>query len=186
MRASSPADITPIPCLHEACLHEALIKIISAGLPLVKQPYAEIARQLNCSESAVIDGIKSIIAGGDLKRFGVVVRHRKLGYRANGMVVWDLPDNRVTEIGHCIGQYSFVTLCYQRPRRLPEWRYNLFSMIHGQSRGAVVDQVEFIVEQCGLQGIRHEILFSKRCFKQRGANYRGDLPSVQAGRVVNE
>jgi len=153
---------------------------------MVKQPYAQIARQLNCSESEVIDGIKSLIEDGDLKRFGVVVRHRKLGYRANGMVVWDLPDNRVTEIGHCIGQYSFVTLCYQRPRRPPEWRYNLFSMIHGQNRAAVVDQVEFIVEQCGLQDIRHEILFSKRCFKQRGANYRGDLPSVQAARVVNE
>ena len=181
MRASTPVDITPIPRLHEA-----LIKIISDGLPLVKRPYAEIARQLNCSESAVIDGIKSIIAGGDLKRFGVVVRHRKLGYRANGMVVWDLPDNRVTEIGHCIGQYSFVTLCYQRPRRLPEWGYNLFSMIHGRDRAAVVEQVELIVQQCGLQSIRHEILFSKRCFKQRGANYRSDLPSVPAGRVVNE
>ena len=105
MRASIPRDITPIPHLHEA-----LIKIISEGLPLVKHPYAQIARQLNCSESTVIDGIKSIIAGGDLKRFGVIVRHRKLGYRANGMVVWDLPDNRVTEIGHCIGQYSFVGL----------------------------------------------------------------------------
>ena len=185
MIASSPPDKTQTPGLREA-----LIKTIGEGLPMVKQPYAAIARQLNCSESEVIEGIKSLIAGGELSRFGVVVRHRKLGYRANGMVVWDLPDNRVTEIGHCIGQYSFVTLCYQRPRRLPEWRYNLFSMIHGQNRDAVIDQVEFIVEQCGLQGIRHEILFSKRCFKQRGANYRGDLPATQpatqSGRVVNE
>jgi DNA-binding Lrp family transcriptional regulator len=181
MKASCPADMTPIPALHDA-----LIKIIGDGLPLVKRPYAEIAQQLNCSESAVIDGIKSIIASGDLKRFGVVVRHRKLGYRANGMVVWDLPDNRVSEIGHCIGQYSFVTLCYQRPRRLPAWRYNLFSMIHGQDRGAVIEQVAFIVQQCGLQGIRHEILFSKHCFKQRGANYRIEPPSKPPGRVVNE
>ena len=186
MRASIPVDISPSPSLREECLHEALIKIISEGLPLVKHPYAEIARQLNCSEGAVIDGIKSIIAGGNLKRFGVIVRHRKLGYRANGMVVWDLPDNRVSEIGHCIGQYSFVTLCYQRPRRLPEWRYNLFSMIHGQNRAEVVEQVEFIVQQCGLQGIRHEILFSKRCFKQRGASYGGELPFTQSGRAVNE
>jgi len=181
MIASILPHKTPTPGLREALIHT-----ISEGLPMVKQPYAQIARQLNCSESEVIDGIKSLIEDGDLKRFGVVVRHRKLGYRANGMVGWDLPDNRVTEIGHCIGQYSFVTLCYQRPRRPPEWRYNLFSMIHGQNRAAVVDQVEFIVEQCGLQDIRHEILFSKRCFKQRGANYRGALPSVQAARVVNE
>jgi DNA-binding Lrp family transcriptional regulator len=181
MRADKPVDMTPIPCLQAA-----LIRIISEGLPLVKRPYAAIAEQLNCSETAVINGIKAIIASGDLKRFGVVVRHRKLGYRANGMVVWDLPDNRVTEIGHCIGQYSFVTLCYQRPRRLPEWRYNLFSMIHGRDRDAVMEQVEFIVQQCGLQGIEHEILFSKRCFKQRGASYRSKRLPLQLEQVTNE
>jgi len=90
MRADKPAEMTPIPCLQTA-----LIRIISEGLPLVKRPYAAIAEQLNCSENAVINGIREIIASGDLKRFGVVVRHRKLGYCANGMVVWDLPDNRV-------------------------------------------------------------------------------------------
>jgi DNA-binding Lrp family transcriptional regulator len=97
----------------------ALIEVISQGLPLVSHPYAAIAEQLGCNETQVIEGINRIMMRGDMKRFGVVVRHRKLGYRANGMVVWDIPDARVTEIGHCIGQYSFVTLCYQRPRRLP-------------------------------------------------------------------
>ncbi len=167
-------------------LHKALIEAISEGLPLVKRPYAEIAARLSCSEAEVIDGIRSITEQGDLKRFGVVVRHRKLGYRANGMVVWDIPDKRVTEVGHCIGQYSFVTLCYQRPRRLPEWRYNLFSMIHGQDREAVIEQVEFIVEHCGLHGIEHEILFSKRCFKQRGASYLRNAATQQPGLAVNE
>jgi DNA-binding Lrp family transcriptional regulator len=167
-------------------LQKALIEVISEGLPLVKRPYAEIAARLHCSEAEVIDGIREITARGDLKRFGVVVRHRKLGYRANGMVVWDIPDSRVTEVGHCIGQYSFVTLCYQRPRRLPEWRYNLFSMIHGQDREAVIDQVAFIVEQCGLQGIEHEILFSKRCFKQRGASYLRNSVLDRPRMAVNE
>jgi len=165
---------------------EALIEIISEGLPLVKRPYAEIAARLNCSEAAVIDGIREISEHGDLKRFGVVVRHRKLGDRANGMVVWDVPDTRVAEMGHCIGQYSFVTLCYQRPRRLPEWRYNLFSMIHGQDREAVIDQVAYIVKQCGLQGIEHEILFSKRCFKQRGAAYLRNTGLARPGLAINE
>ncbi len=169
-------------------LQQSLIEVISEGLPLVKRPYAEIALRLNCSEAEVIDGIREITERGDLKRFGVVVRHRKLGYRANGMVVWDVPDARAAELGQCIGQYSFVTLCYQRPRRLPEWRYNLFSMIHGQDREAVIDQVAYIVKQCSLQGIEHEILFSKRCFKQRGANYlrntNAGLP--RPGLAVNE
>jgi DNA-binding Lrp family transcriptional regulator len=157
--------------IKDSPFEKALIQIISEGLPLVEKPYAAIATQLGCSETAVIDGIRRIMARGDVKRFGVVVRHRKLGYRANGMVVWDIPDARVAEVGHCIGQYAFVTLCYQRPRRLPEWHYNLFSMIHGQDRAAVTAQVDFIVEQCGLHDIEHEILFSRRCFKQRGASY---------------
>ncbi len=158
--------------IRDSAFETKLIEAISKGLPLVKQPYAAIAEQLGCSETAVIDGIQRIMMRGDLKRFGVVVRHRQLGYRANGMVVWDIPDERVKQVGHCIGQYSFVTLCYQRPRRLPDWHYNLFSMIHGRDREAVEAQVDFIVRQCGLHDIEHRILFSKRCFKQRGASYR--------------
>ena len=164
-----------------ADLRQALIAIIGEGLPLVQRPYAEIARRLGCSEAEVIDGIEELVTSGDLKRLGIVIRHRKLGYRANGMVVWDLPDDRVSEIGHCIGQYSFVTLCYERPRRLPEWRYNLFSMIHGRDRAAVIEQVAFIVDRCGLHGIEHEILFSRRCFKQRGARYARSAQPAHAG-----
>jgi DNA-binding Lrp family transcriptional regulator len=162
----------------DPALEDALIAALGEGLPLVGRPYAEIAQRLGCSEAEVIDGIRGIIADGRLKRFGVIVRHRQLGYRANGMVVWDIPDQRVRELGHCIGQYAFVTLCYQRPRRLPDWPYNLFTMIHGKDRDAVVAQVELIVEQCGLHGIEHDILFSKRCFKQRGASYRARLPAA--------
>jgi DNA-binding Lrp family transcriptional regulator len=180
MKANSATDMAA-----GESLQDALTRVISEGLPLVKRPYAQIARQLGCSEAEVIDGINEIIARGDLKRYGVIVRHRKLGYRANGMVVWDIPDNRVAEIGHCIGQYAFVTLCYQRPRRLPEWRYNLFSMIHGQDRAAVADQVALIVRQCGLDGIAHEILFSKRCFKQRGASYQRGAPAPQPDRAAH-
>lgn len=161
---------------RSAVLEAALIEAISDGLPLVKRPYAALAARLACSESDVIEGIKSIIAEDKLKRFGIVVRHRKLGYRANGMVVWDIPDHRLSDLGQRIGQYSFVTLCYQRPRRLPAWRYNLFSMIHGLDRRAVIDQVEYIAEQCDMRGIDHEILFSKRCFKQRGANHKARQP----------
>ncbi len=162
---------------RDSAFETALIEIISQGLPLVRQPYAAIAEKLGCSEDRVIDSIKRITMRGDIKRFGVIVRHRQLGYSANAMVVWDIPDERVAELGHCIGQYAFVTLCYQRPRRLPEWRYNLFSMIHGQDRDAVTRQVEFIAEQCDMNGIEHKILFSKRCFKQRGASYRRDSSS---------
>ena len=174
--------------IRDSTFETALIEIVGKGLPLVKRPYAAIAELLGRSETEVIDGIQRIMMRGDLKRFGVVVRHRQLGYRANGMVVWDVPDDRVKQVGHCIGQYSFVTLCYQRPRRLPDWHYNLFSMIHGRDREAVEAQVDYIVQQCGLRDIDHRILFSKRCFKQRGASYRrhpSDDSATRRGIAVN-
>ena len=153
-------------------LTRALIGAISRGLPLEQRPYAALAEQLGCSETEVIDGIRRLAMRGDLKRFGVVVRHRKLGYRANAMVVWDIPDAQVDEIGRRIGAFDCVTLCYQRPRRLPEWPYNLFCMIHGRDRDAVLAQVEQIAASLDLREINRHALFSGRCFKQRGAAYR--------------
>jgi len=149
----------------------ALIKIVQKGLPVVSKPYAEIAERLATTEQDVIQRLQKLIDDGSIKRYGVVVRHRELGYKANGMVVWDVPDDRVSELGSCIGRFSCVTLSYRRPRRLPDWPYNLFTMVHGRNREEVKQKVEEIVLCCGLQDIDHTILFSTRRFKQRGASY---------------
>lgn len=153
-------------------LEQSLIQAVEQGLPLVARPYAELAAQIGCSEQEVINGLNLLKDRGDIKRFGIVVRHRQLGYRANGMVVWDVPDDEVKCLGSCMGQFSFVTLCYQRPRRLPDWSYNLFTMVHGHNQQEVEEKTELLVRQCGLEDIKHEILFSSRCFKQRGALYK--------------
>lgn len=152
----------------------ALIKAVQRGLPITSRPYAEIAKQLDTSEQDIILRLQQLMDKGAIKRYGVVVRHKELGYTANGMVVWDIPDDRVEEMGMCIGKYSSVTLSYRRPRRLPEWPYNLFTMIHGSSREEVTEKVEEIVTSCGLQDVKHTILFSTRRFKQRGANYSSE------------
>lgn len=149
----------------------ALIKLVEHGLPIVSRPYAEIASKLDSSEQDVISRLQHLIDKGAIKRYGVVVRHKELGYTANGMVVWNIPDDRVDELGICIGNYACVTLSYRRPRRLPDWPYNLFTMVHGCDRKEVIQKVEEIIDGCNLQGIEHDILFSTRRFKQRGASY---------------
>ena len=149
----------------------ALIKIVQHGLPLVSRPYADIAERLSTTEQDVIRRLQKLINNGAIKRYGVVVRHRELGYKANGMVVWDIPDDRVSKLGSCIGKLSCVTLSYRRPRRLPDWPYNLFTMVHGSDRDEVTQKVAEIVKKCELQDIKHTILFSTRRFKQRGASY---------------
>jgi DNA-binding Lrp family transcriptional regulator len=148
-----------------------VIAAIQSGLPLVARPYAAVAASLELSEAAVIGCLQGLIRQGVIKRIGVVVRHHELGYRANAMVVWDIPDEEVSRLGQCLGKLEFVTLCYRRPRRLPAWRYNLFCMIHGHDREEVLARVEEMRQGCGLQHIAHEVLFSTRRFKQCGARY---------------
>ena len=149
----------------------ALIRSIEKGLPLVARPYKAVGDALGMTEIEVIERITALQQQGAIKRFGVVVRHHELGYRANAMVVWDIPDKQVDELGRCLGQFSHVTLCYQRPRRLPDWPYNLFTMIHGRDQEEVLAKVEQLARECGLQHIPRDVLFSGRRFKQRGARY---------------
>ncbi len=150
---------------------QALIAAIQDGLPLVSRPYAAIAEQIGISEQEVVRRLGDLIDQGTIKRFGVVVRHHELGYRANAMVVWDIPNERVAQIGERLSGQDCVTLCYQRPRRLPLWPYNLFTMIHGRDRDSVLACIERLIEETGLTRVRHEVLFSKQRFKQRGARY---------------
>ena len=149
----------------------ALLHAVQDGLPLVPEPYAELGHRLGMSEGEVLARFWLLQIRGVIKRFGVVVRHHELGYRANAMVVWDIPDEQVATIGKRLGAAPFVTLCYQRPRRLPHWPYNLFTMIHGQDRDQVLQRVDELAEEHGLGDVARDVLFSRRRFKQRGARY---------------
>jgi DNA-binding Lrp family transcriptional regulator len=155
---------------------QRLLAAIQEGLPLVSRPYAEIGRRVGMSETEVIGKLGRWIEAGVIKRLGVVVRHRPLGYRANAMVVFDVPDERVGDIGRKLAAFACVTLCYRRPRRGEAWPYNLFCMIHGRDRAKVEAQVEALVAACGLDAMPRAVLFSRRCFKQRGAVYRREMP----------
>jgi len=160
-----------------------VVEAIQGGLPLVPRPYAVIAERIGMSEGEVLAHIQRLHEAGTIKRLGVVVRHHELGYRANAMVVWDVPDHRVRELGQRMSRLDFVTLCYQRPRRRPHWPYNLFCMIHGQDREAVLQKVRQLTEECALQAVPHEVLFSRRRFKQRGADYRRRALAMHPGMV---
>lgn len=174
VRAEHAGDISAPPLNAPRARHPAETELVAAiqnGIPLVSRPYAEIGASAGISEQEVITCLAQLIEQGVIRRLGVVVRHHELGYRANAMVVWDVPDEQVGEIGQRLGQLDCVTLCYRRPRRLPEWRYNLFTMIHGHDRDEVAGLVAQMRQACNLSGISHEVLFSLRRFKQCGARY---------------
>ena len=153
-----------------------LIAAVQDGLPLVERPFQTVGEAVGLSEDEVIAGLRRLIGDGTIKRFGIVVRHRELGYRANAMVVWDVPDEQVKGAGRRLAELPFITLCYRRPRRPPAWPYNLFCMIHGRERATVLGQIEAATRTAGLDGRSRAVLFSRRCFKQRGARYAAPLP----------
>ena len=162
----------------------ALIAAVQGGLPLVPQPYKVVAEGLELTEDEVMYRLNALVDQGVIKRFGIVVRHRELGYRANAMVVWDVPDDRVADVGRRLGEYDCVTLCYRRPRRLPLWPYNLFCMVHGLDRTTVRHRIEEITRLAGLQKLDRDILFSGQRFKQRGARYFGTEHQPRHTRAV--
>lgn len=150
---------------------EALKAAIQDGLPLTAQPYATLADALNIDESSIIAQMTAWLEEGYIKRLGLVVRHHAVGYRANAMVVWNIPDHHVDALGERLRNHPAITLCYRRPRRLPDWPYNLFCMIHGKDRTLVLQQIDKIIQQFRLQDVNHAVLFSNRQFKQTGGRY---------------
>ncbi|WP_415033538.1 Lrp/AsnC family transcriptional regulator [Azonexus sp.] len=145
-----------------------LILATQQGLPLVPEPYAELARSLGCDEKAVLAGLEDLLARGVIRRIGVVPNHYAIGYTANGMSVWDVDDAKVDALGEQIGQIPGVTHCYRRPRHLPGWPYNLFAMVHGGSREEVLAQVEVLRAVLGEACRASDILFSTRILKKTG------------------
>lgn len=144
---------------------------LEKGLPLTPRPYQTLSERTGLTEEQVMDAIRQWQHQGLIKRLGLVVRHRTLGYQANAMVVWNVPDDQVAELGQTLASVPFITLCYQRPRRLPDWPYNLFCMIHGINRDRVLQQLSSLIDQHQLQDLAHAILFSNKAYLQRGGRY---------------
>lgn len=172
--AGNPVDAAALRARLEPADY-ALATALEDGLELVPRPYAALAARCGMSESVCLARLQRLLALTVIRRLGVVVRHRELGYAANAMVVWDIPDDRVAEAGLLLAAEAGVTLCYQRPRRQPDWSYNLFSMVHGRDRDTVLGQVERLRQglgqALGLAEPSCRPLFSGRRFKQRGARY---------------
>ena len=149
-------------------LDRKIITATQAGLPLVKKPYAALAEQLGIDSKTVKQRLQNMLDKGQIRRIGAVPNHYKLGYKANAMSVWNVSDDKIKELGDQLGALPFVSHCYERPRFLPEWPYNLFAMLHGKSREEVADKVQQVVELLGEYCVGYELLYSKQILKKTG------------------
>ena len=154
-------------------LDRRIVQATQAGLPLCARPYHALAGQLGLDPDEVMTRLRRMLAAGIIRRIGAVPNHYALGWRANGMSVWDVPDERISELGRLVGALSFVSHCYRRPRRLPLWPYNLFAMVHGRSRDEVERQVAEIAALLGAAARRHDMLYSTGILKKTGLRLAG-------------
>ncbi|MDQ5879390.1 MAG: siroheme decarboxylase [Pseudomonadota bacterium] len=154
-------------------LDRRLIVATQAGLPLVPQPYQQLADQLGTTPDEVMTRLQAMLARGTIRRMGAVPNHYAIGYTANGMSVWDVPDEQIDALGERIGALDFVTHSYHRPRALPAWPYNLFAMVHGSSREEVLAKVAEIRALLGDACRSHDVLFSTRILKKTGLRISG-------------
>lgn len=145
-----------------------IIAAMQGGLPLVSAPYAKIASQLGMEEAALMARITAMKTRGVIRRIAAAPNHYKLGMTSNGMTVWNVDDACISELGAQIGALPFVTHCYERPRALPDWPYNLFAMVHGASGDEVEDKRAKIATLLGAACKGHDILYSTRILKKTG------------------
>lgn len=150
-----------------------IVLATQAGLPLVSRPYHAVAEQLGLVPEEVMVRMEKMLAAGVIRRIGAVPNHYALGYQANGMTVWDVDDARVSALGAQVGALEFVSHCYRRPRRLPEWPYNLFAMVHGRDRAEVEEKAARIADLLGDACSGHDVLYSSRILKKTGLRFGG-------------
>lgn len=149
-------------------LDREIILATQSGLPLVPEPYQQIADQMAVDVAVIKQRLTTMLDDGRIRRIGAVPNHYKLGYTANGMTVWDVPDELIHELGDSVGKMDFVSHCYHRPRFLPDWPYNLFAMVHGHNREEVLEKMQQITLLLGESCRAHDILFSTRILKKTG------------------
>ena len=149
-------------------LDRAIITATQQGMPVSRTPYHDIADQLGLDPRLVMNRLQEMLNQGVIRRIGVVPNHYALGYQANGMSVWDVPDEKVRYFGNKIGKLDFVSHCYHRPRHPPDWPYNLFAMVHGRTRKDTEEMVNQIANMLGHDSRRHDVLYSTKILKKTG------------------
>lgn len=156
-----------------------LAALLEDGLPLTPRPFDDWAQVLGRTPASVLHTLQQWLDQGTLRRIGAIVRHHELGFDANAMTVFNIPDAQVDACGEALARVPGVTLAYRRERG-DGWPYNLYCMVHGRDRAAVLDVIAGAVAGAGLAQYPHEVLFSCRRFKQTGPRRFRALPEAAA------
>lgn len=146
-----------------------IVRVLQDGVPLVGRPYQAMASRLQMSEDELLAAIEELMQRGIIRRFGAMVNHQELGYVANAMIVWRVPEDRIDEVGEIMAGFQEVTHCYQRPAYPPDWPYNLFTMVHGRKREDCQEIALRLAQASGI--VDYRLIFSLDELKKSGMKY---------------
>jgi len=149
------------------------IVLTQHGLPLIAQPYHWLAEKLQLSVEATLAMTEDLKSRGIIRRIAAVPNHYRLGYKFNGMTVWDVDDAVAQKFGQQVGDLPFVSHCYLRTRHLPYWNYNLFAMIHGKNEHEIsqyrIQIKQLLADVLQTHGLKsNDMLTSKKILKKTG------------------
>lgn len=132
---SSGEDIPTSPrgCSPITEMDKAVVRELQQDLSLSPSPFTVMAGRMNLSEDALFALAADLKVRGILRRYGAVLHHRRAGFRANAMTVWNVPIEQIAQVGQLLAGHPAVSHCYQRPT-YPDWPYSLFTMVHGTTR----------------------------------------------------
>ncbi len=149
-------------------LDRKIIGLLQDDMPLDLRPFAIMADQVGMTEKQFLSRVKSMVDGGIIRRLGATLHHQKAGFRANAMVAWIVQDNKVEEAGRIMAGFREVTHCYQRVPQ-GDWKYNLYTMIHGHTRDECHKIAKRISKNTGIN--QYAILFTEKEFKKTSMEY---------------
>jgi DNA-binding Lrp family transcriptional regulator len=138
--AVEPRELDPIALSDEDI---ATIRATQGPMPVIAEPYAPAAERLGVSQDDVLARLESLREREGLRRVAAILYHRRAGFSANGMGVWNVPEGDVLATGKRMAAFRGISHCYQRPT-YPDWPYSVFTMAHGRSKeecDAILDSI---------------------------------------------
>ena len=158
--AAAPAETEPQPYDERDV---AAIRALQGDLPVVEEPYAPAAAKLGVPQDELLAHLAQMQERRLLRRVAAILFHRRAGFSANGMGVWKVPEERITELGPRMAAFRGISHCYQRPT-YQDWPYSIFTMAHGRSKEECDAILDSIAEHSGITG--RATLYSSTEFKK--------------------
>ncbi|MBU8850092.1 MAG: Lrp/AsnC family transcriptional regulator [Desulfobacterales bacterium] len=152
-------------------LEKKIIAMLQTDIPVVKRPFLEMAEKIGITEEKFLNVVKNLNDQGMIRRFGATLKHQKSGFKANAMVAWKVPEDKVEKTGNIMAAFQEITHCYRR-NPAPGWKYNLYTMVHASNEDECYTIVKKISEAVGEND--YELLFSRKELKKTSMKYFED------------